>query len=645
MSYQAVPLNDPSQDPAPPPLPPKQPFPSSPYQALPQSTARPSSRPTGSSPSSIPRVPVPSSNRRYGPSASSQGSSHESYQPGPRGASMPHNGRDPRRDSQASSSALLGAQGKGGAGAGVADPAGWGAMTGGPEDDDWMHNEDPAHDKRYNRFDAFSSRGIANVGCLFIGALGLIALFAGYPIITFYTQKHQSTNGAYNLGGINSTGQIPLISNFPSPIDEDTPSDVYTRTGFDGEEYSLVFSDEFNRDGRTFFPGDDPYWTAVDIHYWPTGDFEWYDPGQITTRDGALVITNNQEPIHDLNYKSGMLQSWNQMCFQYSVYIEVAVSLPGTNRVGGFWPGVWMMGNLGRPGYGATTEGTWPYTYDSCDSGTLVNQTNAAGTGPTLALTSGANDGPISFLPGQRVSACTCEGEDHPGPTVKHGRGVPELDILEAQIDLDIPQGQVSQSCQIAPFDPSYEYLNTSEGAIQYDTDLTSWNSYKGGTYQEAVSSLTYIDNANYVETRGGFGIYGFEYYTNPDDRENGHITWVANGQRSWTMYPASVGPVEDMDIGQRLITEEPMAMIINFGMSNNFQAVDFANLVTPAEMLVDYVRVWQRSDGYMGCDPPDRPTATYIENHLAAYSNPNFTTWEEAGYTWPKNSLIDGCT
>lgn len=39
------------------------------------------------------------------------------------------------------------------------------------------------------------------------------------------------------------------------------------RTGFDGEEYSLVFSDEFEQDGRSFWPGDDPYWTAIDGHY------------------------------------------------------------------------------------------------------------------------------------------------------------------------------------------------------------------------------------------------------------------------------------------------------------------------------------------------------------------------------------------
>jgi len=139
-----------------------------------------------------------------------------------------------------------------------------------------------------------------------------------------------------------------------------------------------------------------PLELMLDIHYWPTGDYEWYDPAGATTKDGNLVLTMNQQEIHDLNFRSGMLQSWNKMCFQYSVYFEVRVSLPGNPKVGGFWPGAWMMGNLGRPGYGATTEGTWPYTYDSCDIGTLPNQTNVAGTGPVDALTSGADDGPIS---------------------------------------------------------------------------------------------------------------------------------------------------------------------------------------------------------------------------------------------------------
>lgn len=91
-------------------------------------------------------------------------------------------------------------------------------------------------------------------------------------------------------------------------IDKDTPADMRSRTGYDGERYNLVFSDEFNVDGRTFWPGDDPWWEAVDLWYWGTRDLEWYDPDAVTTRDGKLEITLSQEPINGLNFRSGMLQ-------------------------------------------------------------------------------------------------------------------------------------------------------------------------------------------------------------------------------------------------------------------------------------------------------------------------------------------------
>jgi beta-glucanase (GH16 family) len=52
-------------------------------------------------------------------------------------------------------------------------------------------------------------------------------------------------------------------------IDVDTPTSAYTKSAWTGGgEMDLVFSDEFNTDGRTFYPGDDPYWEAVDLHYW-----------------------------------------------------------------------------------------------------------------------------------------------------------------------------------------------------------------------------------------------------------------------------------------------------------------------------------------------------------------------------------------
>jgi beta-glucanase (GH16 family) len=64
-------------------------------------------------------------------------------------------------------------------------------------------------------------------------------------------------------------------------IDEETPQDAYTKLSWaDGKtKMQLVFSDEFNTDGRSFYPGDDPYWEAVDLHYWVSQSrAKFYDP-------------------------------------------------------------------------------------------------------------------------------------------------------------------------------------------------------------------------------------------------------------------------------------------------------------------------------------------------------------------------------
>lgn len=45
--------------------------------------------------------------------------------------------------------------------------------------------------------------------------------------------------------------------------------------------------------------------------------------------------------------------------------------------------------------------------------------------------------------------------------------------------------------------------------------------------------------------------------------------------------------------------------------------------MVFPAEMRVDYVRVYQRSGAQnVGCDPPRFPTADYIDRHKEAYTS-----------------------
>lgn len=94
----------------------------------------------------------------------------------------------------------------------------------------------------------------------------------GFPIISHFTKKIQTTGGGFNLGGTNATGQVPVMPGQRGLIDKDTPLEVYSKKSWmnPSQEMILVFSDEFNEDGRTFYPGDDPYWEAVDLHYWVT---------------------------------------------------------------------------------------------------------------------------------------------------------------------------------------------------------------------------------------------------------------------------------------------------------------------------------------------------------------------------------------
>ena len=52
-----------------------------------------------------------------------------------------------------------------------------------------------------------------------------------------------------------SFSPISIRFQMPQSIDIDTPKAAHTRKGFDGFDYEIVFSDEFNTPGRTFYPG------------------------------------------------------------------------------------------------------------------------------------------------------------------------------------------------------------------------------------------------------------------------------------------------------------------------------------------------------------------------------------------------------
>lgn len=119
----------------------------------------------------------------------------------------------------------------------------------------------------------------------------------------------------YSRSNFLGIGQV-LQTSF-SLIDPDTPEEAYTKPSLEtpGETLELIFSDEFNVEGRSFYPGDDPFWEAVDLWYWPTADEEWYDPEQITTEGGHLKITIEERTVHNMSYVSGMMSTWNKFCF------------------------------------------------------------------------------------------------------------------------------------------------------------------------------------------------------------------------------------------------------------------------------------------------------------------------------------------
>ncbi|KAF5371684.1 hypothetical protein D9758_003399 [Tetrapyrgos nigripes] len=534
----------------------------------------------------------------------------------------------------------------------AADPAQWGLSPNSSEPDDFLHNPDPRRDRKNDNGDTiFSARGFSNLGCLLVLGTSLLGLFAGYPMAIHFTTKIMSKNGGYNLGGTNATGQVPYIGNF-GLIDSDTPQDVYTITSYtDGStKMKLVFSDEFNTDGRTFYPGDDPYWEAVSLHYWQTNNMEWYDPSAITTRNGALQISlSKEDPAsnHNLSYRGGMMTTWNKFCFT-SGMILASVTLPGASNVMGLWPAIWAMGNLGRAGYGASLDGMWPYTYDACDVGTLKNQTlNGL---PATARTSGPGGGTLSYLPGQRLSRCTCTGESHPGPIHADGtyvgRSAPEIDVFEAQVNNGI--GYVSQSAQWGPFNPSYEWFNTSDTLIIYDPTVTVLNEYKGGVYQQATSGISQTAQDCYQLTGGYFATYGFEYVAGYNDA---YISWINDNKVAWTIKAGGMDADSRVEISARPVPQEPMYLLVNLGMSENFGTVDLQHMQFPTIMSVDWIRVYQDPHNInIGCDPKDFPTKAYIEEYLEAYTNPNLTTWtgssNRGGFNQPlpKNSLIDDC-
>lgn len=111
--------------------------------------------------------------------------------------------------------------------------------------EDADNEEDGLHtfDSRYRKHDhagfyPFSARGWLNFGLIAVLIGALLMLFAGYPILTHFRDlNNPPMEGSYNLGGINATGQVPVLPGVRGLVDEDTPENAKHRKGFVGDVF------------------------------------------------------------------------------------------------------------------------------------------------------------------------------------------------------------------------------------------------------------------------------------------------------------------------------------------------------------------------------------------------------------------------
>lgn len=335
-------------------------------------------------------------------------------------------------------------------------------------------------------------------------------------------------------------------------IDSDTPLDKRTTVSFvDGTEYELVrepkgvyrlshlihsicfafldylrnssiprfqvMSDEFNVENRTFADGDDPLWTALDKSDDDSsaaggGSLHFYNSSTVKSANGMLEIHtyvektewNHYDNINkkwkhvQTNFTSGMVQTWDKFCFTGGI-VEVDIVFPGDPFIGGLWPAVWMLGNLGRATYEASTNNIWPWSYNVCDR---------------------------ELQDAQSISACNRVG--HYGLHPFQGRGATEIDIVEVMtglsngalpgtdLPISLPYGDMT--LQVAPGVPKNRPQSGSQPIRRKSYSKTGHTEFAAQTWYEGL------------EMHGNTSINPFFYGTYLDEtKPNEPVTRTAN--------------------------------------------------------------------------------------------------------------------
>jgi beta-glucanase (GH16 family) len=451
------------------------------------------------------------------------------------------------------------------------------------------------------------------------------------------------------------------FSKFVGWIDPDTPKENHRLKSYvDGNFYELVMSDEFEKDGRTFGNGDDPMWTGVDRSdddQTASGrkSLQFYNHSYVMTRGGNLVIRTTDEDTkwrgwnsylkkyvtHERHFRSGMLQSWNKFCYTGGV-LETRVQFPGKSDIGGFWPAVWLLGNLGRATFEASTNLMWPWSFDKCDH---------------------------ALQHAQEISAC--DVTNHFGLNKGQGRGATEIDIIEVMpgpstalpfVKNNVRRPYNSMTLQLAPGIPTskrrpqpgtlpewgfnwYSNLtygqNTSVNPFFYGTYLSETKSAEpvGRSVKEAyqcdaLSSMAQLNESHFQ------GMHVFRLEWQPG--EDGYLRWYIDDEFRFGV------DGEGLRKQGTMIPNEPSYIIMNTAISTSW---GFPNpppgctdydckdpvkqcgmnpgwcKTLPAEFKIDYVRLYQNPTDpkqTIGCNPKEYPTKRFIKAHEYRYKGLN---------------------
>mmetsp|Transcript_24231 Transcript_24231/g.72707 ORF Transcript_24231/g.72707 Transcript_24231/m.72707 type:complete len:562 (-) Transcript_24231:25-1710(-) len=429
-------------------------------------------------------------------------------------------------------------------------------------------------------------------------------------------------------------------------------------------DYELVFSDEFEVDGRTFKDGHDPRWTATDKNDYTNMALHFYKADKVTTTGGTLNITTAYEPTSFMSaedkkgyvemqkrrkpYASGHVQGWGKFCFTGGV-MEIRARLPGAGKVGGLWPAMWLLGALSRATYVGSTDWVWPWSFDKCDR---------------------------TLQPKQEINAC--EPNPHYGLEAFTGRGAPEIDLLEAMpgsgtLGYGLTKPYFSASYQVAPGKPHdrpvegkkpregqwYEKGlvygdNATVNAFFYGEEL-SHKTARATYVADAVSANRPLDASHFDD----FHDYRLEWATAEGEES---LTWFLDGELVFHM------PPEALELTGAKMPDEPMHILLNTAVSSTWgfpapcppgcpcDCYDCIGdlpdpacacgmpeglcAMLPAFFEIDSVRVYQApadASQKVGCSTDTRPTKKFIEGHRHRY----FDVYN--GETQPLRPLLIG--